>query len=90
MRGAVDGEDWQDSDPGAGTVDACALLAPLWFVHVFTLPNISKRRMAPEIGVSTEAKPLAGKGKERTVEAMAWIELVHDAGFGADLSLQRI
>ena len=88
MRGAVDGGDWQVFL--AGIVDACALLAPLWFVRVFSLPNISKRRMALEIGVGTEAKPVAGKGKERTVEAVAWVELVLDAGFGADPSLQRI
>lgn len=58
----------------------------------FSLPSISKRRMESEIGIGTEAKPLAGKRgkKKNSVEAVAWVELMLDAGFGADPSLQGI
>lgn len=46
--------------------------------------------MASEIGAGTETKPLAGKGKNDSVEAVAWVESVFSAGFSADPSLPRI
>lgn len=92
MRGPADWGDWQARlllEQAPWTHALCSLHYGLHVV-VVSLPSISKRRMASEIGVGTEAKPLAGKGKKEIFEAVAWVELVLVAGFGADPSLQRI
>lgn len=69
MRGAADWGDWQARlllEQAPWTHALCSLHCGLHVV-VVSLPSISKRRMASEIGVGTKAKPLAGKGKERNL-----------------------
>lgn len=74
-------------------MDACALLAPLWFVCmcVFFPPKDFQEKNGVGNWSWNGSEAFGRKGERKnSVEAVAWIELVLDAGFGADPSSQRI